>query len=85
MANLDKITVLHLGHNTFTHLPVQLIKMLILMLLHINNCNIIEIPEDFATTKYSLKSINLNNNKLSEKDKDRWSKEFSSFFMASLK
>lgn len=85
MANLHKVTVLHLGHNTFTDLPVQLIKMPSLMLLHINNCRIIEITEDFATSKYSLKSINLDNNKLSEKDKERWNKEFSSFFMASFK
>ncbi len=85
MANLNKVTVLHLGHNSFTQLPVQLTKMPSLLLLHINNCKIIEISEDFATSKYSLMSIILDNNKLSEKDKEKWRKEFSSFFMASFK
>jgi len=84
IANLNKVSSLHVGHNKFTHLPVQITKMPRLMLLHINNCEIIEISNDFSNTKYSLKGINLDNNKLSAKDKKQWSKEFSSFFMASF-
>jgi hypothetical protein len=56
-----------------------------LLLLHINNCEIIEIPEAFASSKYSLMGIILNNNILSENDKKRWCEEFSSFFVASFK
>ena len=84
VENLEKVNVLHIGHNKFQSLPIQIIKMPRLLLLHVNNCEIIEIPEDFATRKYSLKSIIVDNNNLSEKDKKQWSKEFYSFFIASF-
>lgn len=84
IQGLKKVRVLHIGHNLFTDLPIQLIKMPSLNLLHINNCKIQNISDNFATSKYSLISILVDNNKLSEKDKKRWRKTFSSFIMASF-
>lgn len=85
MQKLSNLMVVHAGHNSFRQLPIQFTKMPRLLLLHINNCEISKIPKAFATTKYSLMGILLDNNKLSEEDKKQWSKEFSSFFIASFK
>lgn len=84
VKNLKKVTVLHLGYNQFKELPIALIKMPKLMLLHINNCGINTISNRFKNSKYSLKSIILDNNKLSEEDKKKWRKVFKSFIMASF-
>ncbi|WP_299017627.1 hypothetical protein [uncultured Polaribacter sp.] len=84
IKNLKKVNILHLGYNNFTALPKQLIGMPTLILLHINNCKINKIPSEFYNTKYSLKSIILDNNNLSKKDKSKWRKAFKSFIMASF-
>ena len=85
MQALTNLMVVHAGHNSFKQLPIQFTKMPKLLLLHINNCEISKIPKAFATSKYSLMGILLDNNNLSEKDKKQWSAEINSFFVASFK
>lgn len=84
IAQMPKVWVLHLGHNQFKELPVILTRMNSLLLLHINNNPIHSIPEAYATEKYSLMGLIIDNNELSDQDIKRWEKEFSAFFQASF-
>jgi len=84
IKNLIQLNVFHIGHNYFETLPIQLINMQKLILLHVNNCKIKTISNEFTTSKFSVKGIILDNNKLSDTDKQKWKKEFRGFFLASF-
>lgn len=84
VEKLKKLTVLHMGYNDFEVLPEEIRHMPRLMLLHANNCKIHTIPDSFEDKKYSLKSILMDNNALSNSDKEKWRRIFRTYFMASF-
>lgn len=84
VEQLKKVTVLHMGYNDFEVLPEEIRHMPRLMLLHANNCKIHTIPDSFEDKKYSLKSILMDDNALSNSDKEKWRRIFRTYFMASF-
>ncbi len=84
MADMKAVWVIQAEHNFFTSIPEIFIEMPSLFSVHLNNCQIKSISEAFATQKYSMKGLLLDNNNLSEPLKKRWKKELNNFFLLSL-
>jgi Leucine-rich repeat (LRR) protein len=84
MKNMKQVWVIQAEHNAFKSLPKVFIEMPKLFSVHLNNCKINTISEAFATQKYSMKGLLLDNNNLSETHKKRWIKELNNFFLISM-
>lgn len=84
MQNMKAVWVVQAEHNLFAEVPEVFIEMSSLFSVHLNNCEIIKISEAFATEKYTMKGLLLDNNKMSESSKKRWKKEFKNFFLLSM-
>lgn len=84
MAGMKAVWVIQAEHNLFTSVPEVFIKMPSLFSAHLNNCQISNISETFATQKYSMKGLLLDNNNLSPSLKKRWKKQWDNFFLLSI-
>jgi Leucine-rich repeat (LRR) protein len=84
MKNMKQVWIIQAEHNAFTSLPEVLVEMPKLFSAHLNNCKISTISEAFATQKYSMKSLLLDNNNVSEAHKQCWRKELNNFFLLSI-
>ena len=85
MKTMKDVWVIQAEHNDFTSLPEVFIDMPSLFSVHLNNCKIDTIPDAFASKKYSMKGLLLDNNLLSNADKKRWEAALSNFFLLSIK
>ncbi len=82
--NSMKTWVIHAGYNSFKELPAVFTKMPSLLMVHINNNNIETIPKDYHTEKYPLAGLILDNNPLSETEKNNIKELFKGFFLLSF-
>ncbi len=78
------VWVIHAGYNKFKEFPVAFINMKKLLMIHINNNAISSFPEAYTSNKFTFKGLLLDNNPISEKERQRIKAFCKGFFLLSF-